>query len=52
MVAFQSWETTAGIIGAGIIGFFAYILGVYPVLTEALAIAVIAGTLDVSSIVS
>jgi uncharacterized protein (TIGR00297 family) len=36
--------TTAGIIGAGIIGFFAYILGVYPVLTEALAIAVIAGT--------
>jgi uncharacterized protein (TIGR00297 family) len=36
--------TTAGIIGAGIIGFFAYILGVYPDLTKALAISVIAGT--------
>ncbi|NYT18295.1 MAG: TIGR00297 family protein [Methanobacteriales archaeon] len=36
--------TTAGIIGAGIIGFFAYVLGVYPDLTKALAIAVIAGT--------
>lgn len=37
--------TAAGILGAGIIGFFAYILGVYPQPLVSIKIAVIAGTL-------
>ncbi len=36
--------TAAGILGAGIIGVAAYILGIYPVLTKTLEIAIISGT--------
>ena len=36
--------TLAGIIGAGLIGLAAYMLGVYPDLTKTMVIAVVAGT--------
>lgn len=36
--------TAAGILGAGVIGVSAYILGIYPVLTKTMEIAVISGT--------
>lgn len=36
--------TVAGIIGAGLIGLAAYMLGVYPNLTQTMVIAVVAGT--------